>query len=413
MKNQFSELYKNAIEKVFEIPDTPAFVYSESVLNALVHSYLSEIKDDRIRIHFATKSNFNKKILEVFKKNNIGLDVVSAGEIQLAQDLSFDPSRVVFSSVGKTRDEIRSSIEWGIKTLNVESLEELVKINEIATELKKKANVSVRFNPNIDVKTHPYIATGLSEHKFGLDEESSYEAYRYISENEYLNPVALSFHIGSQLFEMASLEEALERSVLFAKKIHEDFSMHLSFLDVGGGLGVDYTKPEELPNFSGYVAFLHKALMAWEGIFGKSVEIVSETGRALVSQAGFLLTKVIATKKNPSKDFLIVDASMTELIRPALYQSEHKIESLKKAEVKGPLINYEVVGQVCESADVLQKRVRLPVLVEDDLLVIHCAGAYGYVMSSMYNARPLAPIYWVEESGDYVLQRRKQLLFLD
>jgi diaminopimelate decarboxylase len=292
--------------------------------------------------------------------------------------------------------------------MNVESESELMRIERLAAMKKTQAAFSLRVNPDVDAKTHPYISTGMWEHKFGLPFDQAFELYVKTQKSSSLKALGISLHIGSQIFDMAVLKEAVEKSIALAKELREA-GVELEILDVGGGLGVDYSKSDSLPDFEGYARFLHEAAQKWSELTGKKGRLIFECGRAFTAQAGFLVTEVIALKKSLKKNFLIVDASMTELLRPALYKAEHPVWSLKaKAGHSEKGLKWEVVGPVCESSDVLAKNIGLESVGEGDFLALGCSGAYGAVMSQTYNSRPLPQEWWQDREGNWTLLRKNQ-----
>ena len=400
------KILKPQLESVLAqgLPETPFYFYDENILRSLSASFQSAISSDPdICLHYAMKANSSEAVLKILKEYGAGLDIVSGEEMKLGLKAGFQPDQIVYSGVGKSEKELVAAIENEISLLLVESREEFLELCALAEKYaQKKIRIGFRFNPNLNVQTHPYIATGLWDHKFGMaDEEilSLLEVKRPIN----LSIECLSIHLGSQIFEDKVFYDALEEVLRLARVIADRFSLRFPILDVGGGLGVNYEKPFEKPDFASYGKFLKKALAEWKKFNPQlKCKVFSECGRALVSQAGFLVTKVIRVKRNPKKNFAIVDASMTELIRPALYNAFHEIEKLSfqsstvqatQSHLNQKTERYDVVGPVCESGDFLAQNIELPVLEKGALLWVTCAGAYGYAMSSSYNMRALPAEY--------------------
>lgn len=383
-----------------ELPATPFYFYDEKTLKTLSESFTASVdKNEDIVLHYAMKANSNPAVLKLLHAYGSGLDVVSGAELKLALECGYYGDRVVYSGVGKTQEEMRLAIESEIGMLIVESCEEYEELCAVsALYPTKKVKVGFRFNPNLSVETHPYIATGLWEHKFGMAGE---EVLRMMALQRPSNILieGLSLHLGSQIFEDKIFYDAVQEVIKLAQEIKSKYQHSFPVLNVGGGLGVDYTKPYEQPDFETYGKFLKWSLAQWKALNPTlECKVYSECGRALVAQSGYLVTKVIRIKSNPKKKFAIVDASMTELIRPALYSAYHAVEKIKPQGHAEEL--YDVVGPVCESGDFLAEKRQLEKLAAGDLLWVLCAGAYGYVMSSHYNLRPLPAEYFLQSSGE-------------
>ena len=392
------------------VPPTPFYAYGEKQLTELAEGF-EHITTNRVfpaplHLHFAMKSNHNPHLLKFFKERGIGVDLVSGGELKWAQRMGFAPEDMVFSGVGKTDTELEQALRAGVAMINAESAYELERISQLAQKLNCKAFVSLRVNPDVDAKTHPYISTGLSEHKFGVGMDEAFSLYKKWSSSPHLSWRGVSLHIGSQLMELEVLGEAIQKVLHFAEEL-KNAGIRLEVLDVGGGLGVDYKKPNTPPPFEKYGIVLQMASQAWYELQGAGAQIYSECGRALVAQAGYLVTRVIGTKRNGKKEFALVDASMSELLRPALYQAWHPVEFWEPSKdvLARPKKVYDIAGPVCESSDVIAFARELPELHAGDLLVIGCAGAYGYVMSSTYNARPLPAEWWISRDDAAILSR--------
>ncbi|MBS1983451.1 MAG: diaminopimelate decarboxylase [Bdellovibrionales bacterium] len=399
--SEFSALWRGPV------PPTPFYAYSEQQLADLWSGLARATPAERLavpfRLHFAMKSNANPHVLQHFAARGAGVDLVSGGELDLALRTGFAPRDMVFSGVGKTNDELRLAVERDVGLINCESRGEVERLAAVARAAGKTARISLRVNPDVDARTHPYISTGLSEHKFGVSMNEGWEIYRLAAAQRELRVSGLSVHIGSQLMHLDVLGEALDKTLDFARKL-KGAGIGVNTLDMGGGLGVDYQHPLRLPPFEVYGQTAARAAREWLELQGPGSQMISECGRAVVAQAGFLVTRVIGLKQNGNKKFAIVDASMSELMRPSLYQAWHPIDFWGDARSR-TRATYDVVGPVCESADVLGLGRELPELKEGDLLVIGCAGAYGYVMASHYNARPLPAEWWMPKTGPAIISR--------
>lgn len=382
-------------------PPTPFYAYRESDLDWLWDAFPKEIPG--LTLHFAMKSNSNPQLLACMRARGVGVDLVSGGELELARRAGFAPEKMVFSGVGKTNDELAFALRVGVGLLNVESRGELERLERIAREGGFQARFGLRVNPDVDARTHPYISTGLSAHKFGVDFTEARELYLWAAQKPALRATGISVHIGSQMMDLSALTDALRLTIDFAEGLKRADSVPLEVLDVGGGLGVDYREPRRLPPFADYGRIVSDAGARWRALQGANARLGSECGRALVAQAGYLVTRVIGLKQNGSKHFAILDASMTELLRPSLYQAWHPVSWLRGADgedaARRGVATYDIVGPVCESADVLAQDRSLPELREGDWLAIGCAGAYGHVMSGHYNARPSPAEWWLPKQG--------------
>jgi diaminopimelate decarboxylase len=383
----------NLTPGMFANVDTPAYHYNLSLLRETLQAVkaASQGRSD-FNVHYAVKANTCAEILREVAKTGFGADTVSMGEIKAAVDCGFDPEKIVFAGVGKTDKEIEYALSIGIGCFNVESLPELEVISEIAAKHGRVANVALRVNPNIDAHTHHYITTGLAENKFGI----SLEMLDNVIERAYALPavrlVGLHFHIGSQITITQPYEILCNRiNMLLAKFAAR--GIRFKSINVGGGLGIDYDNPtaNPIPDFAAYFGTFSRLMPQREGR-----EIHFELGRAIVAQCGTLITRALYVKKGLNKKFAIVDAGMTELIRPALYQAYHQIANLSgEAEGRKPG-KYDVVGPICESSDVFGEDIELPEVKRGDILAIRSAGAYGEIMSSHYNCRTLNPSIFAE-----------------
>ena len=356
---------------------TPLYVYDFDYMKEQYRKLKEAFEGKKSLIAYAIKANSNLSVIELFAKEGSGADCVSIGEVKRALLAGVKPYKIIFSGVGKSDDEIKEALTLKILMINVESEAELKRVEAVASELKVEARISIRVNPNVDPKTHPYISTGLHENKFGVDIDMAKRMYIYAKNSEFLDPVGIHFHIGSQL---TKLEPIAEAAVIIADLVRslKAINIDIKFFDVGGGLGVKYDN-ETLIEPKDYA----KAII--DAIKGLDLTIVCEPGRYLTANGGYLVTKVLYEKENGNKRFTIVDAAMNDLLRPSLYNAEHKIELLEDRD--GKKSKTDIVGPICESGDFLAKNIDMPKLQSGDLLVVKSAGAYGFTMSSNYNTR--------------------------
>ena len=310
------------------------------------------------------------------------------GELERLKHIGADPNKIVFSGVAKSDEEIRASLEYGILLFNVESIAELENINTTAKKMDTMANISIRVNPDIDPKTHPYISTGLKSSKFGIAIDQAIDVYEYANKMKNVVPIGIDAHIGSQIFDIIPFVDSLDKLIELYYKL-KDKNIDIKFIDIGGGLGIKYSDEDNPPSKK---EFASKII---DRIKNLDCNLILEPGRSLVGNSGYLLTSVLYEKQNYDKDFLIVDAGMNDLLRPSLYDAYHKIEEVNKT--SGEKKKYNVVGPICETGDVLGRDVELSPLAKNDLLIIHSVGAYGYVMSSNYNNRPKAHEVLIED----------------
>lgn len=375
-------MFDNSKLAIFKDQETPFYYYDLELLQRTLDAAKQAADKRNFHIHYALKANFNDKILSVIQSNGFGADCVSGNEVQKSIDQGFAADKITFAGVGKSDKEIKLALKHHIFAFNVESIQELEVINELATQEGVKANVSLRINPNVDANTHHYITTGLDENKFGVPNSELDKAAAVINGCTNINLVGLHFHVGSQITDM-NVFKSLCVKVNEWKNWFEERGTYIKVINVGGGLGVDYQNPDEnpMPDFEAYFDIFDKFLER-----NAQQEVHFELGRALVAQCGALVSRVLYTKSGAKKNFLILDAGMTELMRPALYQAYHKIERVG-AEQEQQLLHYDVVGPICESSDSFGKEVELPVSKRGDLVVIRTAGAYGEVMASRYNLR--------------------------
>jgi diaminopimelate decarboxylase len=357
---------------------TPVYIYSRATLERHWHAFNDAIGEHPHLICYAVKANSNIGVLSVLAKLGSGFDIVSAGELARVIEAGGNASKVVFSGVGKKHDEIRYALQQGIMCFNVESEPELHRINEVAGELGVKAPISLRINPDVDAKTHPYISTGLKANKFGIARENALATYELAASLPHLNVVGMDCHIGSQLTEIGPFVDALERLLVLIDELAER-NIIIEHLDVGGGLGVTYN--DELPPHPKEYA----EAMAEKMVGRESLKLILEPGRAIAANAGILVTEVEFIKQGEEKNFAIVDAAMNDLLRPALYSAWQNIIPVDENSDAAPG-TYDVVGPVCETGDFIGKD-RVLSIKPTDLLAVRSAGAYGFVMASNYNSR--------------------------
>jgi diaminopimelate decarboxylase len=387
------------IKKIIEEVGTPVYIYSAKTIRRHYKVFEESFSEVEHLICYSVKANSNIAIISLLRQLGSGADVVSAGELKRALKAGVPPKKIVFSGVGKTPEEIELALSVDILMFNVESLEELEVLGEMARKLNKKAPFALRINPDVDPQTHPYISTGLKKSKFGIPEEFVISAYKKAKKNLYLQPIGIDAHIGSQITSLAPFVDALNR----LKKIWEaliSLGFELKYLDIGGGLGIIYDD-EEPPLPQEYADAIIKE--------GKDLKatIILEPGRVIVGNAGILVTKVLYTKENILKKFVVVDAGMNDLIRPAFYQAYHKIVPVEEKNLEYEVV--DVVGPVCENSDFFAKDRKLPKLQRGDFLAIMSAGAYGFVMSSNYNSRPRVPEVLVDGDAYYIIRRRETI----
>lgn len=388
-----------ALADIVSMIGSPCYVYSRRALTDAYRAFREALDVQRSLVCYAVKANGNLALLATLADLGAGFDIVSRGELERVLAAGGDPARVVFSGVGKTEGEMRRALELGIRCFNVESVAELARLDTIAGTLGVRAPVSLRVNPDVDAGTHHYIATGLKENKFGIPLAEAVACYREGSRYPHLSFVGIDCHIGSQLTDLRPFGDALDRVLPEVAGLRRA-GLALTHVDVGGGLGVRY-RDERPPTIAAYVALVRERLAA-HGL--QDLELILEPGRALVAAAGVLATRVEYIKETDAKRFAIVDAGMNDLIRPALYGAWQSVTAARRR--VGPAREYDVVGPVCESADVFG-RGRPLVIESGDILVIGEAGAYGFAMSSQYNARPRPAEVLVDGARFHVVRRRE------
>lgn len=375
----------NLIAK-FKNKETPFYYYDVDVLKKTLDSVIEHSSKFGFHVHYALKANFNERVLKIIKDSGLGADCVSGNEVLKAIEVGFPADQIVFAGVGKSNKEILIALKEDIFAFNVESVQEIEVIASLAKSLNKKARIALRINPNVDAQTHHYITTGLDENKFGIKTWELNECIDLIRDNKNsLELLGIHFHVGSQILDL----NVFKSLCIKVNELNDWFferGFLLKVLNVGGGLGVNYYEPdaELIPDFKSYFEVFNNFLERRTG-----QEVHFELGRALVSQCGSLVSRVLYVKKGLKKNFLILDAGMTELLRPALYQAYHKIERLEESSERDleNLTKYDIVGPICESSDCFAKEVELPETSRNDLFAIRTAGAYGEVMASRYNLR--------------------------
>ena len=387
-----------ALSAIAERFGTPTYVYSRAHIEAQYRAYADALAGMPHLVCFAVKANSNLGVLNVLARLGAGFDIVSRGELERVLAAGGEPGKIVFSGVGKTRDDMRRALEVGVHCFNIESVDELERLQLVAAELGKTANISLRVNPDVDAGTHPYISTGLKENKFGIDIEQAPAVYARAAELANLRIVGVDCHIGSQLTSLPPFLDALERLLALIDQLAAQ-GIQIQHLDLGGGLGVQY-RDEQPPLAGDYIAAVRERLK------GRALALVFEPGRSIVANAGVLLTRVEYLKHTAHKDFAIVDAAMNDLIRPALYQAWMDVTPVQPRD--GQARQYDLVGPICETGDFLAKGREL-VLAEGDLLAVRSAGAYGFVMSSNYNTRGRAAEVLVDGEQAFEVRRRETL----
>jgi diaminopimelate decarboxylase len=388
---------------------TPLYVYSKAALTDHFSAYANACKKnargaDSALICYSVKSNSNLAVLQLLHRLGSGFDIVSGGELLRVIAAGGDPAKVIFSGVGKTREEMRLALSHDIACFNVESIPELHRLNEVAGEMGKRARVSLRVNPNVDAKTHPYISTGLKESKFGVAYEEALPTYRAAAALPHLEVTGIDCHIGSQLLDDAPLLEALDKLLELVDQLESE-GIALQHLDIGGGIGISYENEKPVA-IGDYLARLFARINAWRDTAhgGKPIKVLFEPGRSISGNAGILLTAVEYLKHGADKNFAIVDAAMNDLVRPAMYEAWHTVQPVQPRQ-QAPQ-NYDIVGPICESGDWLA-RTRSLALEQGDLLAFLSAGAYGMAMASNYNTRGRAAEVMVDGDRVHLIRRRE------
>ena len=395
-----------ALDQIAKQFGTPTYVYSKKALSDAFNAYEAACKkpngERRARVHYAMKANSNLAILNLFAKLGAGFDIVSAGELARVLAAGGSANQVVFSGVGKSKPEMVAALKAGVKCLNLESIPELTRLNEVASELGVIAPISLRVNPDVDPKTHPYISTGLKGNKFGIAYDDVLKTYQEAAKMSSCKIVGIDCHIGSQITDISPYLDALDR-VLELIKALENVGIKIHHLDIGGGLGISYT--DETP--PAITDFANVLLNHIEQKGYGNLEVLFEPGRSLVGNAGLLLTTIEYLKPGETKNFCIVDAAMNDLMRPAMYEAYHAIVPVK-TDSNSPSLNYDIVGPICESGDWLGRDRQLAVQPGDKLAILS-AGAYGFTMSSNYNTRGRAAEVMVDGSQVHLIRERETI----
>jgi diaminopimelate decarboxylase len=379
---------------------TPLYVYSTATLTRhwkVLHRSLSGL---RHLVCYAVKANSNLAVLSLFARLGSGFDIVSGGELYRVLKAGGDPRKVVFSGVGKRDDEIAFALEAGVRVVDVESAPELARVSIVARRMGRRAPIALRVNPDVDPRTHPYISTGLRESKFGVTVDEARRLYAIAAKDPALEVKGIACHIGSQITTLRPFVDAVGRVLALARELARQ-GIAIRHVDVGGGLGIPYGADDEPPHPDAYGAAIKKALARFPG------EVILEPGRVLVGNAGVLLTRVLYVKRSGRKTFVVVDAAMNDLVRPSFYDAHHEIEPVGAPREGGREIVCDVVGPICESSDFLARRRRMPAPAPGDLLAVRSAGAYGFAMSSNYNARPRAAEVLVDGRRAVLARRRE------
>jgi len=401
-------LYKNgtlhaedvSLEQIAREVGTPAYVYSQATLTRHFQAFSRAFEGLDHLVCYSVKSNSTKAVIALFASLGGGADIVSGGELMRALAAGVKPEHIVYSGVGKTEAEMEAALKAGILMFNLESVDELEVLDQVAGRLGVKAPVSFRVNPDVDAQTHPKITTGLAKNKFGLDMETAFRQYPIAAKLANVEIKGISCHIGSQLTDTRPFSDALERVARLVEKLRE-VGINPSLLDLGGGLGITYNQ-ETPPHPDEYAAALRETIKRLD------MKLILEPGRVLVGNAGILLARVLFTKKTPVKRFIIVDAAMNDLIRPSFYDSYHAIWPIEKARAT-ELAMADVVGPICETGDFLARDRNLPMFQRGDLMAVLSAGAYGFAMSSNYNSRPRAAEVLVNGGRFSVVRRREAI----
>jgi len=393
------ELYAEdvALKNVADKYGTPAFIYSKATLERHANAYINSFKTMDGLVCFSVKALSNISILKTLKNSGCGFDIVSGGELHRALLAGADPKKIIFSGVGKSKDEMVAGIENNILSFNIESDQELSRLSMVAEEMKKIAPVAIRFNPNVDAGVHEFTKTGRKSDKFGVSIEATKDLIKKCSQISSINLVGLTCHIGSQIMELKGFEDAAKQALELLFEV-DKLKINLDFIDMGGGLGVNYVGEETVQPF--------ELIESYEKIFaGRNERLILEPGRSISANAGIMLTRVEYKKNN----FLIADAAMNDLLRPALYQAHHDVWPVSKT--INTASNVNLVGPICETGDFLAKNIDIEAS-EGDLLAVRTVGAYGFVMSSNYNSRPRAPEIMVDKDKFYLIRKREDYSYL-
>ena len=384
-------------EKLSKKYGTPYYVYDFDHITNQYSQLKNAFKGRKSLISYAIKANSNLSLIQHLAKQGSGADCVSIGEVKRALKAGIKNYKIIFSGVGKTDEEIKEALKLDVLMINVESMAELNKIEIIAQKLNVTARISIRVNPDVDPKTHPYISTGLHENKFGVDINTAKRMYIKAQQSNNIEPIGIHCHIGSQLIDLNPIKEAINIVATLVKNLSAALKLELKFFDVGGGLGICYDDEKLIDTYE-------YGQIVLEALFGLDVTIICEPGRFLVGNSGIFVTKVLYEKENGNKRFVVVDGAMNDLIRPSLYNAYHKIESVNNKENKSYC---NVVGPICESGDFFAKNILLPKTFSGDLLAIYSSGAYCFTMSSNYNTRTKVAEIALENKNDRLIRKRE------
>ncbi|MBX7146300.1 MAG: diaminopimelate decarboxylase [Alphaproteobacteria bacterium] len=387
---------------------TPFYCYSASLIEHRFKHFQAHLPKNRTLICYALKANSNQAIIKTLGRLGAGADVVSEGELRRALTANIPPDRIVFAGVGKQKNEITFALQNNIYQFNVESVEELKVLNQIAEELKIKAKIALRINPNVDALTHGKITTGKSENKFGINIDQAFEVYNYAKQLSWIDIKGVAVHIGSQLIDWQPFYQSFQKIAQLVKELKKN-NFPISRIDLGGGIGIDYHL-DQLPNISEYCSIVEKTVGYLD------CDLIFEPGRSLCADSGILVSKTIYVKKGSDRSFVIIDAAMNDFIRPTLYDAWHNIQPVKEPLKDEKFYTYDIVGPVCETGDTFALQRHLPYISNEDLLVIRSTGAYGAVMSSNYNTRLNAPEIMVYKNQYKIIRERTNyhdLIMLD
>lgn len=388
---------KNILLQITKEYQTPIFAYDFDKIEEYYHQFKSAFSGRKTLICYALKANSNLSVVKKLASLESGADCVSLGEIKRAILAGIPPYKIIYSGVGKQEEEIKEAIKLGILFINIESKAELFKVESIAKSLNTKARISIRVNPDIDPQTHPYISTGLKENKFGIEIQEAKSLYLHAHKSEFLEPIGIHFHIGSQLTKLQPIYESAQK---IAKLVHSLLALKIDikFFDIGGGLGITYSDETTINPYDYAQSIL-------ECLRGLDLTIICEPGRFIIGNAGVFLVKVLYEKISQNKRFVIVDGAMNDLIRPSLYNAYHQIIPLTQPQ--GEKSPADIVGPICESGDYLGKNIELPPLKEGDVLAILSSGAYGFSMSSNYNTRPRCAEVAISQGKIKLIRKRE------
>ena len=388
---------KNILLQIAKEYQTPIFAYDFDKIEEYYHQFKSAFSGRKTLICYALKANSNLSVVKKLASLESGADCVSLGEIKRAILAGIPPYKIIYSGVGKQEEEIKEAIKLGILFINIESKAELFKVESIAKSLNTKARISIRVNPDIDPQTHPYISTGLKENKFGIEIQEAKSLYLHAHKSEFLEPIGIHFHIGSQLTKLQPIYESAQK---IAKLVHSLLALKIDikFFDIGGGLGITYSDETTINPYDYAQSIL-------ECLRGLDLTIICEPGRFIIGNAGVFLVKVLYEKISQNKRFVIVDGAMNDLIRPSLYNAYHQIIPLTQPQ--GEKSPADIVGPICESGDYLGKNIELPPLKEGDVLAILSSGAYGFSMSSNYNTRPRCAEVAISQGKIKLIRKRE------